>query len=94
MGGLNEGAVPDERQHRRVEVLEPPTDEVGEALACVLAAGLENVFPADGLLKVLLLEPPEEEAGNDPALGHLEGAGGDAGGVTHSCGKRSGSRPK
>ena len=64
------------------------------SLACMLAAGLEDVFPADGLLKVLLLEPPEEEASNDPALGHLEGAGGDAGGVTHSCGKRSGSRPK
>ena len=64
------------------------------SLACVLAAGLEDVFPTDGMLGVLLRESSEEETGNALALGQLEGAGGDAGGVTHSCGKRSGSRPK
>lgn len=37
---------------RLVEVLEPPTDELGQALACVLAAGFKDVFPAEGLLKV------------------------------------------
>jgi hypothetical protein len=34
----------------------------------MLAVGLEDIFPADGLLGVLPREPTEEETGNDPAV--------------------------
>ena len=86
MCGLDYRAIPDQLQHRLREVLEPPPDEIGQAFARVLAAGLENVLDADGLPESFAFQTSEHEASNHPTFRDFQRTGGDAGGVSHLCG--------